>query len=53
MTDIYAYTSPLGMFGKLADTLFLKDYMTALLVERNKVVKQYAEDADLVAQVLK
>ena len=29
--------------GNLADTLFLKNYMTALLTERNRVLKEFAE----------
>lgn len=44
MTDVFDYTSPYGVFGRLADILFLKKYMTTLLTERNRVVKEYAED---------
>ena len=44
MTDIFAYTSPLGMFGKAADRLFLKAYMKRLMLERNRVIKEYAEN---------
>jgi len=43
MTDIFDYTSPLGALGKLVDFLFLKKYMMALLTERNRIVKEYAE----------
>jgi len=43
MTDIFNYKSPFGFLGKLADKLFLKKYMTELLVERNKVIKEFAE----------
>jgi ligand-binding SRPBCC domain-containing protein len=43
MTDVFDYSSPFGALGKLADILFLKDYMTGLLGERNKVIKYYAE----------
>lgn len=45
MKDIFDYKSPLGIFGKLADALFLKRYMTDLLVRRNAVIKQNAERA--------
>lgn len=41
--DIFDYTSPLGILGKLVDFLFLKKYMTNLLEERNRVIKAYAE----------
>lgn len=43
MVDVFEYTSPLGILGNLADTLFLKNYMTALLTERNRVLKEFAE----------
>ncbi|TPE42802.1 SRPBCC family protein [Pontibacter mangrovi] len=43
MQDVFDYTSPFGTIGKVADMLFLKRYMTRLLVERNSVIKYYAE----------
>lgn len=43
MTDVFAYSSPLGILGKLADGLFLKRYLTKLLLRRNNVIKEYAE----------
>lgn len=43
MTDRFDYTSPYGVFGKIADFLFLKKYMTKLLMDRNKVIKEFAE----------
>jgi ligand-binding SRPBCC domain-containing protein len=43
LTDVFDYSSPFGALGKLADALFLKNYMTRLLEERNKVIKLYAE----------
>ena len=43
MTDFFDYKSPLGILGKLADELFLKKYMTELLIERNRIVKEFAE----------
>lgn len=43
VTDTFDYTSYLGILGKLADSLFLKTYMTRLLAERNRVIKEYAE----------
>lgn len=43
MVDVFDYTSPLGFLGKVADWLFLKKYMTKLLVKRNEVIKEYAE----------
>jgi ligand-binding SRPBCC domain-containing protein len=43
MRDVFVYESPLGWLGKLADWLFLKKYMTDLLVKRNLVIKEEAE----------
>jgi len=44
MIDIFCYVSPLGILGKLADHLFLKNYMEALLRNRNLIIKEYAEN---------
>ncbi|MEX0273303.1 MAG: cell division protein [Flavobacteriaceae bacterium] len=43
MTDFFDYKSPLGILGKIADKLFLKRYMTELLTNRNRIVKEFAE----------
>lgn len=43
MIDIFDYKSPFGILGKLADKLFLKQYMKELLETRNRIVKEFAE----------
>jgi ligand-binding SRPBCC domain-containing protein len=43
MKDVFDYDSPLGMLGKVADSLFLKKYMTDLLKSRNVLIKTAAE----------
>jgi len=43
MRDVFVFESPLGLLGKLANTLVLKKYMTELLMERNRVIKVTAE----------
>lgn len=43
MSDIFEYRAPLGVLGRLADTLFLKKYMNQLLCTRNDLIKKYAE----------
>jgi ligand-binding SRPBCC domain-containing protein len=43
MRDVFIFESPLGLLGKLANWLFLKNYMTGLLVKRNLVIKEVAE----------
>ena len=47
MEDQFDYTAPLGNLGKMADFLFLKQYMKLFLKERNEVIKAYAEDEKL------
>ncbi len=46
MTDIFEYHSPLGLLGRLADKLFLKTYLTALLEKRNRIIKEFAESGN-------
>lgn len=43
MIDIFDYKSPFGIFGRLADSIFLEKYMTNLLTERNQIIKEFAE----------
>lgn len=43
MTDNFTFKSPFGIFGKIANWLFLKDYMKAILVKKNAFIKEYAE----------
>jgi len=52
MTDIFDYESPFWIFGKIADALFLKEYMANLLITRNAMVKEFAEDETKYSQVL-
>jgi len=51
MTDHFDYESPLGFLGRLADKVFLKKYMTGLLAERNRIIKEFAE-SDKWKQIL-
>ena len=43
MKDVFDYTSPLWIFGKIADALVLEKYMRNLLTERNLLIKKIAE----------
>lgn len=43
MIDNFYFESPFGLFGRLANVLFLKRYMTNLLTTRNVVLKIEAE----------
>ena len=46
MTDKFHYEVPYGIAGKVFDMLVLNRYMTRLLWERNKVIKQVAESGE-------
>lgn len=43
MKDIFVYQSPFGFLGKLADFIFLENYMKSFLIERNSMIKKVAE----------
>lgn len=43
MKDVFDFEAPLGFLGKLAAQLVLTRYMTRLLSQRNKVIKDFAE----------
>jgi len=46
MRDVFRFSAPLGPLGWFAERLALRSYMTALLRERNTVIKQVAESDD-------
>ena len=46
MKDIFAVAAPLLLLGPLAEVLFLRRYMLALVHERNAVIKQIAESSE-------
>jgi len=43
MIDLFEFHAPLGILGKLAETLVLTRYMKGLLLARNTYLKQVAE----------
>ena len=43
MRDLIFLQSPYGLIGRLADAVYLKQYITGFLLERNAVIKRYAE----------
>ena len=43
MTDVFEYLAPFGFLGRIADRWFLEKYMTNLLLQRNEVIKEFAE----------
>jgi hypothetical protein len=46
MKDLFRVAAPLPILGPLAEIIFLRRYMLALLRERNAVIKQIAESSD-------
>ena len=44
MTDKFDFQSPYGIFGKIANVLVVKRYLTNLLRTRNSFLKQKAEE---------
>lgn len=43
MVDVFDYSSPLGILGRITDRLFLENYMKGLLEKRNETIKEFAE----------
>lgn len=43
MRDLFDFQSPLGMLGRIADRLFLIEYMRRFLVTRHAMIKTVAE----------
>ena len=52
MRDEVELEAPFGLAGKILMALFLKNYFRKLLIERNEVIKKYAENGD-AARILK
>jgi ligand-binding SRPBCC domain-containing protein len=52
MKDIFDYQGPYGIFGRMADRLFLEKYMRSLLAGRNHIIKEFAEDESKYRKVL-
>ena len=44
MKDEMTYASPLGMLGRMADRLFLENYMRRFLIKHNEYLKRIAEE---------
>ncbi len=46
MTDRFDFEAPFGLLGQLVNKLFLTQYMTKFLRQRNHVIKAFAESED-------
>ena len=52
MTDIFEFSSPMGILGRLANCLFVKQYMRKFILTKNKELKTFAE-GDRWKEILK
>src|SRR5690606_11236630 len=52
MKDVFHYAAPFGFIGKIIEKLVLTNYLKQFLLERNEIIKQYAEK-DLHQSLLK
>ena len=43
MTDVLAFAAPLGILGRIAEVLVLRQYLTRLLESRAKIIKEAVE----------
>ena len=43
MKDTIQLEAPFGILGKMVMKLFLKNYFTGFLIERNNIIKEFAE----------
>jgi len=50
MKDVFTYETPFWIFGEMFDVLILKRYMTKLVTERNRLLKEMAEEMAAEAQ---
>ena len=46
MTDVFCFSAPLGLLGRVAESVGLAHYMRGLLRERNSVLRQIAEPSE-------
>ncbi len=46
MKDVFCFSAPLGILGRLAEIVVLRCYMQTLLRERNDVIRQIAESSE-------
>ena len=52
MKDEFSFKSPFGKIGQFVDHVYMKDFIAKILLRRNILIKQYAENEDKWMQVL-
>lgn len=43
MKDVFHFESPVGVLGRIFNKLILTNYLKSFLLERNRIIKDYAE----------
>ena len=43
MKDVFSFQSPFGFVGRLVDKMVLTNYLKKLLINRNNIIKEFAE----------
>lgn len=43
MKDVFVYEAPFGFVGRIVEQLILTNYLKKFLIERNAIIKEYAE----------
>lgn len=43
MTDVFSFASPFGLLGTIADKVLLTVHLKKLLIQRNEIIKNFAE----------
>lgn len=43
MKDVFTFKAPLGVLGKLAERIFVTRHLRNLLIQRNRIIKDFAE----------
>jgi ligand-binding SRPBCC domain-containing protein len=51
MSDRFEFSSPLGILGKIVDSIFLTSYMRRFILRRNALLKHLAESGDWIRYV--
>jgi len=42
MRDVFRFSAPIPVLGRIAEVVVLRRYMRALLEERNRVIEEFA-----------
>jgi ligand-binding SRPBCC domain-containing protein len=53
LIDLFHYEIPYGFFGRLFNSMYLYKYMTNLLLQRNRTIKDFAESGKWKRLLLK